>query len=133
MSYPNERKESVLKKMLPPQSHSIPELARAEGISEATLYAWRKAARAGGRLLPNDAQTPEGWTSAEKFAAVVETAALNAIELAAYSRHRGLYPAQLHAWRQACEQAMIGTGVSRDGSRRPAKRISSRSNNWAES
>jgi len=40
MSYPNERKESVLKKMFPPQSHSIPELARTEGISEATLYAW---------------------------------------------------------------------------------------------
>ena len=37
MSYPQARKESVLKKMLPPQSHSIPEVARAEGISEATL------------------------------------------------------------------------------------------------
>ena len=69
------------------------------------MYAWRKAARAGGRLLPNNTQTPEGWTSADKFAAVVETAALNAIELATYSRQRGLYPAQLHAWRQACEQA----------------------------
>jgi len=98
MSYPTERKESVLKKMLPPQSHSIPELARAEGISEATLYSWRKAARAAGRLLPNDAHTPTGWASAEKFAAVVETAALNEMELAAYSRHRGLYPAQLQVW-----------------------------------
>jgi len=105
MSYPKERKESVLKKMLPPQSQSIPELAMAEGISEATLYCWRKAARAAGRLMPNDADTPAGWTSADKFAAVVETAALNEMELATYSRHRGLYPAQIKSWRQACEQA----------------------------
>jgi transposase-like protein len=105
MSYPKERKESVLKKMLPPQNHSIPEVARAEGISEATLYSWRKAARAAGRLMPNDGHTPAGWTSVDKFAAVVETAALNELELAAYSRQRGLYPAQLQGWRQACEQA----------------------------
>jgi hypothetical protein len=105
MSYPKERKESVLKKMLPPQNHSIPEVARAEGISEATLYSWRKAARAAGRFMPNDGHTPAGWTSVDKFAAVVETAALNELELAAYSRQRGLYPAQLQGWRQACEQA----------------------------
>ena len=37
MSYPKERPASVLKKLLPPQSHSIPELATADGISGATL------------------------------------------------------------------------------------------------
>ena len=74
-----------------------------------------------------------GWTSAEKFAAVVETAALNAIELAAYIRQRGLYLAQPSPGGKPVNRPIIGTGVSRDGSRRPAKRISSRSNNWAES
>lgn len=105
MRYSNERKEAVLKKMLPPENKSIPEIAREEGISEPTLYLWRNAARASGRLLPNADSTPDGWTSADKFSAVVETAAMNEAQLAEYCRQRGLFPEQIRAWRLACEQA----------------------------
>ncbi len=60
MRYSAERKEAVLKKMLPPNNRSIREIAEEEGISEATLYNWRKAARAEGRLLPDgDAHSTE--------------------------------------------------------------------------
>ncbi|MCU7879298.1 MAG: helix-turn-helix domain-containing protein [Candidatus Thiodiazotropha sp. (ex Lucinoma aequizonata)] len=51
MGYPKERKEAVLKKMLPPNNKTIPEIAKEEGICEGTLYNWRKAARAEGCLL----------------------------------------------------------------------------------
>ena len=105
MKYSAERKEAVLKKMLPPNNRSIREIAAEEGISEATLYNWRKAARAEGRLLPDGDQTPAGWSAADKFAAVVETAALNEAELSAWCRERGLYPEQIRQWREACEQA----------------------------
>ncbi len=105
MGYPSERKEAILRKMLPPNNKSVRELAREEGISEATLYNWRKAARAEGRLLPDGETTPAGWCSADKFAAVVETAALNEAELSAYCRERGLYPEQVQQWREACERA----------------------------
>ena len=105
MRYSAERREAVLKKMLPPNNRSIREIAEEEGVSEATLYNWRKAARAEGRLLPDGDQSPEGWTAADKFAAVVETAALNEAELSAWCRERGLYPEQIRQWRQACEQA----------------------------
>jgi transposase-like protein len=105
MRYPNERKEAILKKMLPPNNKTIKELAQEAGLSEATLYNWRKAARAEGRLLPNGDTTPTGWSSADKFAAVVETAALNEAALAEYCRERGLYPEQIRQWRAACEQA----------------------------
>ncbi len=88
-----------------PNNKSVRELAREEGISEATLYNWRKAARAEGRLLPDGDGTPAGWCSADKFAAVVETAALNEAELSAYCRERGLYPEQVQQWREACERA----------------------------
>jgi transposase-like protein len=103
--YPAERKEAVLKKMLPPHNKTIKELAQEEGISEPTLYNWRKAARAQGRLMPDGDQSPAGWSAADKFAAVVETAALNEAELAAYCRERGLYPQQVRHWREACELA----------------------------
>lgn len=105
MRYSPERKEAVLKKMLPPANKTIKEIAREEGISEATLYNWRKAARAEGRLLPDGDATPAGWSSADKFAAVLETAALNEAERSEYCRQRGLYPAQIEEWRVACEQA----------------------------
>lgn len=91
--------------MLPPHNRPIAALAAEEGISEATLYNWRKQARAEGRLLPDGAQGPEGWTSRDKFAAVIETAALNEAQLSAYCRERGLYPEQVQAWRAACESA----------------------------
>lgn len=103
--YPDERKEAVLKKMLPPNNKTIKELAQEEGISEVTLYNWRKAARAEGRLMPDGDRTSAGWSAADKFAAVVETAALNEAELSAYCRQKGLYPEQIRQWREACEQA----------------------------
>ena len=45
MRYPQERKEAVLKKMLPPHNKTIKELAEENGISDVTLYNWRKTAR----------------------------------------------------------------------------------------
>ncbi len=105
MKYAKERKEAVLKKMFPPNNKTIKELSIEEGISEATLYNWRKAARAQGRLLPDGDTSPQGWCAADKFAAVVETAAMNETELSRYCRERGLYPDQIRQWREACEQA----------------------------
>jgi transposase-like protein len=105
MSYPQERKEAVLKKMLPPLNRSIKTLSKEEGITEGTLYNWRKQARQEGRLMPDGESSPEGWNASDKFAAVVETAAMNEAELSVYCRERGLYPNQIQAWREACEQA----------------------------
>ena len=47
-----------------------------EGISAATLHKWPQA-RGKGQLLPDADAGPEGWSSRDKFAAVLETAALN--------------------------------------------------------
>ena len=74
MGYSVERRESVLKKMLPPNNVSIAALSKEEGISDATLYLWRKQAREQGRLMPDSDTTPNGWTSRDKFSAVMETA-----------------------------------------------------------
>lgn len=102
MGYPKERKEAVLNKMMPPHNKSIPDLAEEEGISTATLYHWRNEARLQGKLMPDADLTPQGWSSQDKFAAVLETAALNEAELAEYCRKRGLFPEQIQTWKQAC-------------------------------
>jgi transposase-like protein len=105
MGYSPERKEAVLKKMLPPNNVAIAELAKQEGISDATLYGWRQQARNAGQLMPDSDNTPQGWSSRDKFAAVLSTATMSEAEIAEYCRQQGLYPDQLSHWRTACEQA----------------------------
>ena len=105
MGYSPERKNAVLKRMLPPNNMAIRQLSQEEGIAEATLHKWRSDARGKGQLLPDAAVGSEGWTSRDKFAAVLETAAMNEADLAEYGRKRAVFPAQIKAWRMACEQA----------------------------
>ncbi|MGS0467605.1 transposase [Cobetia marina] len=50
------------------------EVAQEEGISAATLYNWRQKARQAGRFLPDQSDNPKGWSSQDKFHAVLETA-----------------------------------------------------------
>jgi hypothetical protein len=58
---------------------------------------------------------------------VLETAALNAAELAEYCRRRGLYAEQIAAWREACRSANATAGeqvrIQREQSKEDKKRI----------
>jgi len=103
--YSAERKESVIQKMMPPHNIPIPQLAKESGISDVTLYNWRKQARVEGIAVPADGKNPEKWSSEDKFAIVLEAASLNEAELAEYCRQKGLYVEQIAAWRKACLQA----------------------------
>ena len=105
MGYLPERKTAVLKRMLAPNNMAIRQLSQEEGISESTLHKWRIAARGKGQLLPDADAGPESWSSRDKFAAVLETAALNEADLAEYCRKRGFFVEQIKTWRMACEQA----------------------------
>jgi transposase-like protein len=103
--YSPERKAAVIQKMMPPHNTPIPELAAETGISDVTLYTWRKQARVEGIAVPADGKNPEKWSSEDKFAIVLEAASLNEAELAKYCRQNGLYVEQIAAWRKACLQA----------------------------
>jgi transposase-like protein len=96
---------AVLKRMLPPNNLAIRQLSQEEGISEATLHKWRAEARGKGQLLPDADADPERWSSRDKFASVLETAALTEADLAEFGRKRRFYPAQIMEWQAACEQA----------------------------
>jgi transposase-like protein len=91
--------------MLPPNNIPLQRLSQEEGISRATLAKWRAEARAKGQFLPDANAGPEGWTSADKLAAVIETASMNEADLGEYCRRRGIYPEQIRVWREACERA----------------------------
>jgi hypothetical protein len=97
------RLHSILRRALLVAGHC--RLAKEEGISVATLGKWRAEARAKGQVLPDANAGPEGWSSADTLAPVIETASLNAAELGEYCRRRGIYAEQLAVWREACARA----------------------------
>jgi transposase-like protein len=84
---------------------SVARISEELGIYVVTLYNWRKAWRLQGEVVPASEKDPEGWGATDKFTVVLETAGLNATELSAYCRERGLYPEQVERWRQASQDA----------------------------
>ena len=109
--YPDERRQVILAKMLPPHNMTVASLAQAEGISEQTLYNWRKQARLRGKPVPGPTSSTDTWSADAKLATVVETASLSEAELSEYCRKRGLYPDQIQQWK-ADMLAGMGSGVA---------------------
>ena len=119
--YSEERKAAVLKKLLPPLNRSVASVAREEGITEVTLYHWRKQARNRGEVVPGKKTLPDGWPAEARLAVVVETATLSAVELATYCREKGLYVEQVDAWRQACLDGQASSSQRRAEEREQAR------------
>jgi len=103
---PKQRKEAILAKMSHPGCKPISAIAQEEGISVATLYAWRSHARSQGTRFPERSSSPsDSWSSQEKFNIVLHTASLDQSQLSEYCRSNGLYPEQIARWRSACSCA----------------------------
>ena len=101
--YSEEFKEQTVRKMMPPNAQTVAQIHRDTGVSEPTLYAWREQYRAKGLAVPADPANPKTWRGRDKLAVVIESAALNETDLAAYCRRKGLYPEQIAQWREVAE------------------------------
>ena len=116
--YSEARKQSMLKKMMPPLNVPVSQLVKETGISDCTLYTWRKAARLKGVVVPGNGKNAEDWSSENKFAVVVETLPLNEAELAEYCRKKGLYVDQVKSWKVICQQANAETQAKQSKSKK---------------
>nr|WP_240946455.1 IS3 family transposase [Pseudomaricurvus alkylphenolicus] len=86
--------------MMGPDPVPVSRLVEEEGISDATLYTWRKQARIDeGLVVPGNGNSDK-WSAEAKFACIVETASLTEAEVSQYCRERGLYPDQLSEWKK---------------------------------
>ncbi|WP_144513358.1 transposase [Bacillus sp. FJAT-22090] len=103
--YTQERKTEIIRRMMPPNNEAVAQISKAEGISEVTLYKWRKEARRAGNPTPGNGQTSDKWNSQDKFLIGMETFAMNEVEFAEYCRKKGLYREQIEAWKNVCLQA----------------------------
>lgn len=98
--YSEERKASVLRKLLPPNNQPVPAVSREKGISESTLYNWRTQAREQGLPVPGSGKQTDDWSPEAKFAVLVETASMSEMGLSEYCRTKGLYPEQVRDWKE---------------------------------
>ena len=103
--YSEAVRADVRRRMSPQMRQSVARISEELGIHVVTLYNWRKTWRLQGEVVPASEKDPEGWGATDKFTVVLETAGLNATELSAYCRERGLYPEQVERWRQASQDA----------------------------
>jgi transposase len=97
--YSTEFKESIIKKMMPPNPISVPQLVKETGVTDVTLYKWRKDYRNQGIAVPANQNKPDQWSAEDKLAVVIETASLNEAQLSEYCRSKGLYPEQVNKWK----------------------------------
>ena len=82
---------SILRQMMPPTNKLVSALAREHGISEQTLYTWRRTLKAQGLPVPGNGKNAEEWSSKDRFGIVLETAGLNEAELGEHCRRKGLF------------------------------------------
>ena len=99
MRYSRAIKESVLKKVLPPENRSTREVSKEYGIHEQTICNWIEKVDRG--ILNLDGElSPKQLGSAEKFHLVLEAAGVPEKELGAWIREKGLHSEHLQLWKQ---------------------------------
>ena len=94
--YGQAYKERIVGRLLPPKSAALDVVSREVGVSVATLERWRAQALADGAGSGGG----QRWTAAARLEAVIATAAMDEATRSAWCRERGLYAAELEAWKR---------------------------------
>ena len=100
MGYSHAVRQSVLKKVLPPEGRSIVEVSRETGVNQQTIRNWIKRSETG--IFENGSQDscPRLLTPKEKYQLVVEAAGIDDEQLGEFLRERGLHSEHITIWDQ---------------------------------
>jgi transposase len=105
MRYSRAIKESVLKKVLPPEKRSIREVALEYGINDQTIRNWIEQVNNG--ILNLDAELgPAALGNREKFQLVLEAAGIPEEQLGGWIREKGLHSEHLQLWQQELRETV---------------------------
>jgi transposase-like protein len=99
MPYSAGFRESLLKKVLPPLSRPIAEVAKEAGVSEQTLRNWLNKVKAG-ILGKNETVGSAGRSSNEKLNLVIEAGSISQKEQGKWLREKGLHTEHLTQYKQ---------------------------------
>jgi transposase len=105
MKYSRRIKESVLKKILPPENRSIPDVAREMGISDQTIYNWKKQAE-NGTLFLEDESSPVDTGIIERYNLLIESKSYDEEKLGLWLREKGIHSEHLTVWEQEIKDTL---------------------------
>lgn len=104
-TYTNDEKESVMKRMLPPENYSLTQLSNETGISKSTLSSWKTKAQEISNRDLNKQRNGKAVSTREKFIMVMETYTMTEIQLSEYCRTKGIFVEQVKKWCETCINA----------------------------
>jgi transposase len=99
MDYPNGFREAAVRKMLEPGARSVAALSKELGVSEQTLYNWRKRFRVAGNEGIKG-RTPRQWTVQERYDATLHAASLTEETYGEWLRTQGLRSDDIDTWKR---------------------------------
>jgi transposase len=122
--YSAQFRNNVLRKLLPPQSKTVGEVAAEFGISTATIYGWKAKMNDGTLEVDDGAQGARHRQPVEKLSLLLESRGLADDELGEWLRENGLHSEHLTIWEQEVREAMTkGEQQAREELREAKKQI----------
>ena len=105
MKYSRRIKESVLRKILPPENRSVPDVAHEMGISDQTIYNWKKLAENGTLFLENIG-SPLNTGQIERYNLLLEAKTIEEEKIGEWLRKKGLHSEHLTLWEQEIKDTL---------------------------
>ena len=100
-----EFREAIVQKMCVPGGKSVAALSKEIGVSEQTLYNWRKMIQNNVTEVFHE-KSPRGWNLSSKYQAVIDTASKAGEELGIWLRQNGLQTTHIELWKKECKSVL---------------------------
>ena len=105
MKYSKGLKETAIRKILPPENRNVSDVAREMGISEQTIYNWKKQAE-NGNLFIEETGSPIHTGKLEQYNLVLESKSVNEDRIGEWLREKGLHSEHLNLWEQEIKDTL---------------------------
>lgn len=104
--YSAQFRNTVLKKLLPPESRSALSLAREYNLSVATIYGWKARMRDGTLRVDEGVLSNRGRQLGEKLSLLLESRSIGDDSRGEWLRENGLHSQHLAIWEQEVRDAV---------------------------
>ena len=106
MRYSSRIRQAVLRKVLPPQSMAVRDVALEFGISEQSINGWLKLVKEGKLTAETEDAGPRYKAASEKLALLLESKLVDKDRRGEWLREKGLHSEHLTLWEQELRELM---------------------------
>lgn len=115
MRYSNSVKESVLRRILPPNNEKISSVSKEFGIPKSTITTWLYKSRKS-NAQPFNKSVNKRYSLKDKYQILMKISSLNEDETGVFLREMGLHSQHLNVWNQELKDYMGNKNKSNDSS-----------------